>query len=460
MGISFESFDDYYFDYYFTLIWQNYTGRMLRRLRLSGSFIAALILITGFVYLFRTTGILARTLNAGPTTRVERPRKIEVTIFAPTANTIDTTAADTAGAKSVVYNIAQTSVDRPAKTVVPKPSATAAGVAVAAQPTLEPTPEVVAVAPPAQPAALPLSARLEGIRHQQQSWNNCGPATLSMMLSYYGQTDTTQQVIAKQIKPFKDDKNTSPEELVSYAASVGYRARIIQGGDITLLKTLIANKFPVIVETWFIPEPDDEMGHYQLLVGYEDDVLRFYDSYHGPNIKHPSAELDALWKVFNRLAIVVWPEGQDEQMKAVLGARWDEQTMLQSALATAQAEAAADPQDKFAQFNIGTSLLKLGDTAGAVQAYQNARTMKLPWRMLWYQFGLYEANFAQGNYEDVIKITSETLKVKAGLEESYYWRGVAKAAMGNNDAARQDLQQALQYRENYEAAQTALDGLP
>ena len=123
-------------------------------------------------------------------------------------------------------------------------------------------------------------------------------------------------------------------------------------------------------------------------------------------------------------------------------------------------QAAANPQDKFAQFNIGTSLLKLGDAAGAVQAYQTARELKLPWRMLWYQFGLYEANFAQGNYDNLVKVTSEILKVKAGLEESYYWRGKAQAALGNADAARQDFQQALQYRENYQEAQTALNGLP
>jgi len=447
-------------------------------MRLTGSFIAALIVITGFVYMFRTTGILARTFGSRTTAvQVEKPRKIEVTIFARTAAnaqsvpdaqsvadfaaaSTDQAQALTTGAQSVVY-----SVNRPASTALPTPTlvpiSTEAGVAPPAEvvPEATPVPEVAAAQPVIEPVSLPPSARLEGIRHQQQSWNNCGPATLSMMLSYFGQNDT-QQMIAKQIKPFKDDKNTSPEELVSYATSVGYRARMIQGGDVNLIKSLVANNFPVIVETWFVPEPDDEMGHYQLLVGYDDDVLRFFDSYHGPNVKHTVEEFDPLWKVFNRLAIVMWPEAQDAQMQALLGARWDEQAMLQGALATARAETAANPQDKFAQFNIGTNLLKLGDVAGAVEAYQNARVMKLPWRMLWYQFGVYEANFAQGNYENLVKITSETLKVKAGLEESYFWRARAQAALGKASAARQDLQQALQYRENYAEAQAVLESLP
>ena len=35
--------------------------------------------------------------------------------------------------------------------------------------------------------------------------------------------------------------------------------------------------------TWFIPEPDDEMGHYRLLTGYDDAEAIFVtqDSYQG-----------------------------------------------------------------------------------------------------------------------------------------------------------------------------------
>lgn len=448
---------------------------MLRRLRLSGSFIAALIVITGFVYASRTQGLLAGAFSAPAAALSDAKgqasgaaRKIEVTIYAPQTTQADNQPVASGvqtGAQSVVYSVNRPT-SAPASITASTPGPT---VAPAAQAAVEPTPTLAAVAEQTQaqpqapaapePTALPIAAQLEGIRHQQQSWNNCGPATLSMMLSYFGQ-DYNQKVIAKDIKPFKDDKNTSPEELISFADSIGYRSRIIQGGDINMLKALIANNFPVIVETWFIPEPDDEMGHYQLLVGYDGDVLRFFDSYHGPNIKHPTEEFDGLWRVFNRLAVVVWPPEQDEQMKAILGPRWEDTSMYQGALATAQAEAAANPQDKFAWFNIGTSLLKLGDGAGAVQAYQTARELKLPWRMLWYQFGPYEANYNQGNYDNLVKITSETLKVKAGLEESYYWRGMARAALGDNNAARQDFQQALQYRENYAQAQAALDSLP
>jgi len=43
--------------------------------------------------------------------------------------------------------------------------------------------------PPDQP--LPPTARLGGIRYEAQDWNNCGPTTLTMALSYYGWSETT-----------------------------------------------------------------------------------------------------------------------------------------------------------------------------------------------------------------------------------------------------------------------------
>ena len=138
----------------------------------------------------------------------------------------------------------------------------------------------ITLVPEVREEALPVSAQLGRIRHQQQTWNNCGPATLSMLMSYFNYMDT-QQVIGAAIKPYKDDKNVGPDELLSYAQSAGLKARIIVGGDIDMLKRLVAHDFPVIVESWFIPEPGDEMGHYQLVVGYEGETLSFFDSYHG-----------------------------------------------------------------------------------------------------------------------------------------------------------------------------------
>jgi tetratricopeptide (TPR) repeat protein len=375
----------------------------------------------------------------------------------------------------------------PAAPVRATPSATAAAPAAApdaeqierisAEQTPEPvTTEIAPAAAPAQPAIQPEvsatpeptpaplhalpgpSAVLTGLRHEQQTWNNCGPATVSMLLSHFGRTEN-QRTAASFLKPDPEDKNVSPDELVAYAQSLGFNARAVVGGDVEMLRTLVANNLPVIVETWFIPEPNDEMGHYQLVVGYEGDTFALYDSYEGPNVRESADKLDSLWRVFNRMAVVVWAPEQTPLVQSILGDRFEDRSMYERALAEAQAELSADPQDKFAQFNIGTNLLALGDSAGAAQAFDQALALKLPWRMMWYQFGPYAAYFEQGRHRDVINLATATLGRVKNLEESLFWRGRAYQAIGSAAAARRDFEQAVKYNPNYAVARDALAAL-
>jgi tetratricopeptide (TPR) repeat protein len=318
---------------------------------------------------------------------------------------------------------------------------------------------VVAPAPAAIHALPGPAAELVGVRHEFQGWNNCGPATLAMNLSYFGRAET-QNETAPFLKPNKDDKNVSPGDMAAYAQSIGYGAQVVVGADLEFLRTLVANNFPVIVESWYIPDPNDEMGHYYLLTGYNGDTLTLQDSYKGPNIQKPAADFDALWKVFNRTAVVIWPPEKADLATSILGERADPQRMVQNALATAQAEVSANPQDKFAWFNLGSSLVASGDAAGAVQAFDTARSLGLPWRMLWYQFGPYEAYFANGQYEEVVGLTTATLQGADNLEESYYWRGRAQAELGQTEAARADFQKAVSLNSSFAPAHHALAELP
>lgn len=312
-------------------------------------------------------------------------------------------------------------------------------------------------APPRFPLPGP-SARLAGIRHERQTWNNCGPATISMLLSRFGHTKT-QREAAAFLKPDREDKNVSPDELVAYAQSQGYEARVIVGGDLNMIRTFVANGLPVIVETWFIPEPNDEMGHYQLVIGYDEDELIFYDSYQGPDVRETFAQVEPLWKVFNRTAVVVWTSELTPLVDAILGERADERVMYRRALEQALAEVAADPKDKFAWFNVGTNQLALGNYPAAAEAFDTARQLKLPWRMMWYQFGPYVAYFELGRYADVIELATLTLRRVKNLEESLYWRGRAYAEVGNAKAARADFEAALRYNRHFTLAREALNAM-
>ncbi len=53
---------------------------------------------------------------------------------------------------------------------------------------LQPTPQSTPTntpTPSPTPWPLPVSARLNGFQHKFQTWNNCGPATLAMALTYF-----------------------------------------------------------------------------------------------------------------------------------------------------------------------------------------------------------------------------------------------------------------------------------
>jgi tetratricopeptide (TPR) repeat protein len=292
-----------------------------------------------------------------------------------------------------------------------------------------------------------------------------------MALYYFGQSGT-QADTAAFLKPDSEDKNVSPDEMAAYARSLGLEAAVRVGGELNRLKQLIAAGFPVVVETWFIPEPGDQMGHYRLLIGYDDALQQFtaQDSYNGPNVQLHYDAFDELWRVFNRVYLVVFRPEQADELSILLGEDVDDQAMYLRSLDLSYAEvsnpnaecvAYEDCADglAFAWFNIGSSLTGLGRHQDAAAAYDQARLLGLPWRMLWYQFGPYESYYTVGRYEDVITLATATLNVANNLEESYYWRGLAFLAQGDENRARADFQAAVKFNPAYSPAREALESI-
>jgi tetratricopeptide (TPR) repeat protein len=351
----------------------------------------------------------------------------------------------------------------PTVTATPFFSATAIS-----SPTPSPTPR-----PPTPTAVqLPERASLPPITHTYQTWNNCGPATLSMALQYFDQSKT-QADTATFLKPDPEDKNVNAHEMKAYVRSLGLEGMVRVGGDLIRLKRLIAAGFPAVVETWFIPEPGDQMGHYRLLVGYDDAERQFtaQDSYNGPNVRLDYDAFDELWRVFNRVYLVIYRPPQADELFSILGEDVDDRTMYEQALEMAQAEAWNPSAEcvayencvdgsAFAWFNVGSSLTNLGRHQEAAAAYDQARVLGLPWRMLWYQFGPYESYYAVDRFDDVITLATATLHTTNNLEESYYWRGMAYLAQGDAGRARSDFEAALRYNPNFAVAKEALESLP
>ncbi len=356
--------------------------------------------------------------------------------------------------------VSRTAEQQPRDAVSP-PAEPAPTIAVSDKETSSPVADVSAKPPPQTvsepaPAQLPSSALLIGLRHEYQGWNNCAPSSVGMVLSYFDRTEA-QAEIAPILKPDPNDKNVSPDEIVSYARSIGFQAHVGVGGDIHVLKQLVAAGIPVIVEIWFEPGPDDGMGHYRVLFGYDEQSGTFnaHDSYLGPSLTMTYAELDAMWHVFNRTYVVIYPQEDQPVVDGILDESAKGTQMWQRALSIAQEELARDRNNAFAWFNLGTSALKLGDTSQAAEAFDWARQLGLPWRMFWYQFGPFEAYMAQGRYQDVIALAEAGME-DADIEEWYYWRGRALEMTGDSEGARSDYLSAIELNANYVAAKEAL----
>jgi len=120
---------------------------------------------------------------------------------------------------------------------------------------------VVPATPTGTQAALPAQASLVAPEYERQGINNCGPATLAMMLRMYG-WEGDQYDVAQLIKPIDKDRNVNPEELRYYILNeAGWlRAEYRVAGDIQLLKRLLAANYPVLIEAATTIDQQDSLG--------------------------------------------------------------------------------------------------------------------------------------------------------------------------------------------------------
>jgi tetratricopeptide (TPR) repeat protein len=210
------------------------------------------------------------------------------------------------------------------------------------------------------------------------------------------------------------------------------------------------------------------MGHYSLIVGYDDAAEDFllFDSYYGSNKGQGRRErqdaIEAGWKEFNYTFIVLYDPNRELELREILGNYVDPTYAATMALERARADASADPDDKWAWFNMGSAYTLLQQYDEAVLAYNRARSLSLPFRMLWYQFGPYVALYQTGNYGEVKALALTTERTTPYVEETYYYRGLAYAAENNPEAAIRQFDLALARNENFaqaaEAKQEVLEG--
>lgn len=409
--------------------------------------------------------LLNAPLNTGGTPTVEAPAVVvettpEVTSETVSAETTPEVTEEAVTEPEEVVAVAPTDIP-PTQTPLPTLTPTVA-------PTTPPVSQQSAVENTAGTiSSRPVSHINGGIRWEQQDWNNCGPANITMALSYYGWT-RDQSYAQRYLKPEDEDKNVSPDEMVAFVNDETDLNAIYRfGGDLDVLRDLIANGFPVIVETGYWPEGNDWLGHYQTVAGYDDSQRTFfvYDSFIGATtadgiIVEDYQEFDRNWQNFNRVFIVLYEPSREAFVMDLLGTRADPVQAAQHAFEVAQTEARANPNNTFAFFNMGISLSRLGRYDEAALAFDRANQLNFPYRMLWYQFDLFETYFNVGRLDDVMAYVNSNLSNGGQwVEETYYWQGRVLEAEGSTAQAVSAFRTALQRNNNFEDARQALDRL-
>jgi len=338
---------------------------------------------------------------------------------------------------------------------------------------------------PAAEVILPRAYSLPGMTAEQfeyQGWNNCGPATITNGLDFFGYSNN-QSRAANWLKPNTEDKNVSPWQMAEFVntqvSELPVYAEVRVGGTLDQLKLLLANNFPVVIEAGYDPEPDrlGWMGHYLLVIGYDDSVqvMTTHDSYIGPNLNYSYEHIQEFWQHFNYTYIVLFTADRRAELMELLGEDADPLLNAYNGLAIAREEATLDNNDSFAWFNMGTNFVRIaeimqeaGDDAAALENYEyaatafdQARNIGLPWRMAWYQFGMYEAYNAMGRYGDMIAIAQAALNDGGGhfVEETYYYGGLARQGLGEFDRAISNYNAAIQFNPNFTPAIEARDAL-
>lgn len=310
------------------------------------------------------------------------------------------------------------------------------------------------------PGVIPEKYEIRREKHIFQTFNNCGPATLAMALSYGG-IDVSQEDLGKSMRPYQvaggdnDDKNVSLEEVAAKAESYGLHAYLRPNGSIETLKKLIANDIVVVTRTWL--HVDDDIGHYRIIRGYDDTkkVIIQDDSYEGKNITYSYDDFNVLWIPYNYEYLVIVPEEKVMIVEEILGEDVDREMAWEHARVRIEDELSHDPESTHLLFALSRIYYYLGDYEKSIEYFNHVEN-SLSFRTLWYQieplYALYEAEQHDRLLSKIDHILSNNNRA---FTELYLLRGRIYENRGMMQEARVEYEQAVKYNINDTKAQEA-----
>lgn len=315
---------------------------------------------------------------------------------------------------------------------------------------------------PTQAVALkpvPSQYQLAPSAYVSQSFNNCGPASLSMLLARNGKP-ISQVELAEKMRPLNnpnggfDDKSVFPQEFVYTAKEYGFEALHRPHGNVEMVKTLLAHDIPVVVRTWL--KLDDDIGHYRVVKGYTENGFIHDDSYQGPNIQYSIQDFETMWKPYNYEYIIVYSKDKEEIVKAILKDDFDETTAWKNTYGQAQAAVYANSDDTYAIFDLAVASYHLGKYDETVRAYEQVASKISP-HTLWYQIEPVQAYLKLKQYDKVLSTTSQVMNTgNRAYSEFNYLRGKSYAEQGMALDAQAEFAKAYEHNKNFDKVKEAM----
>lgn len=109
----------------------------------------------------------------------------------------------------------------------------------------------------------------------------CGPASLKILLSYYG-INKTEDELAGMMAGYSKELGASDQDIKNAAEKLGFKVKIKNNSSFKDIENWLKKDVPVIVD-WFTkgrsdyPESDVCDGHYSVAMGIDDNFIYLQD---------------------------------------------------------------------------------------------------------------------------------------------------------------------------------------
>ncbi|RJP47321.1 MAG: hypothetical protein C4584_00600 [Armatimonadetes bacterium] len=296
-----------------------------------------------------------------------------------------------------------------------------------------------------------------------QTFNNCGPASLSMILKFYN-LNVSQEELGNILRPYQhplgynDDKSVTFPEFIPIVENYNLVSFHRPNGDIDKVKLLLTNDIPILTRTWV--KEDYPVGHFRIITGYDDQTGNFtqVDSIGGYQ-RIPYQRFLNLWQPFNYEYMTITSPEKEAVVKKIIGEEVDESVAWQNALKKAQLEESLHPDSVFPLFNQSVAHYHLRQYTESVEVFEKVEK-RLTSNTLWYQIEPILAYQQLKNHTRVLSLTDRVFQGgNIAFSELYIIRGEVYLDQGNREAAQREFEKAYQYNRNLPQAKEKLNSI-